>query len=148
MPVEYKRSGIHFLYPENWKIAEDQLDKGIRSVTIQAPGGAFWSVDLHPHERNSRTLAAQVLQTLRQEYGDLEAEPVQERIGGLEAAGYDMQFYCLDFIVSARLRSMCAPNGTIILLCQAEDREFERLEPVFRAMNESIFQHDSDTNQV
>jgi hypothetical protein len=148
MPVKYNRSGIQFLYPENWEIAEDQLHEGTRSVTVQAPGGAFWSVDLHPHARNSRTLAAQVLETMRQEYGDLEAEPVWERIGGLEAAGYDMQFYCLDFIVTARLRSLSTQEGTIIVLCQAEDREFERLEPVFRAMSESIFQNDSENKPI
>ena len=139
MAAEYNRSGIRFLYPENWKITEDHSDAQARSVTVQAPCGAFWSVDLHLHTRQSRSLAAEVLQTMRQEYTDLEAEPISEQIGGVQAAGYDMQFYCMDLIIQSRVLTMPTDAGMLVMLCQGEDRDFQQLEPVFRAISESMF---------
>jgi hypothetical protein len=140
MTAKYEHSGIRFLYPENWEIAEDQTNKETRSVLVQAPSGAFWSVDLCIQALNPRGLAEQVLETMEREYSDLEAEEVTDQIGGQDASGYDMQFYCMDLVVTARVRTVCTNAGTLVLLCQAEDREFQRLEPVFRAMSESVFQ--------
>ena len=140
MAVRYDRSGIRFCYPENWKVADDKIDEQTRSVLVQAPSGAFWSVDLCLEATNPDNLAAQVLRTMQQEYADLEAEPVTDQIGGLKAIGYDMQFYCLDLIIAASVRTVRTEAGTLIVLFQAEDRDFQRLEPVFRAMSESIFQ--------
>jgi hypothetical protein len=142
MTVKYERSGIRFLYPENWEVADDQTDREARSVVVQAPSGAFWSVDLCIQAMNAPGLAAQVLRTMEQEYTDLEAEAVTDQIGGQPATGYDMQFYCMDLVVTARVRAVRTSSGTLVLLYQAEDREFDRLEPVFHAMNESIFQDD------
>ena len=139
MVIQYDRAGIRFCYPENWTVADDEADRRRRSVLVQAPSGAFWSVDLCLQATNSRDLAAEVLQTMQREYVDLEAEAVTDKIGGLEATGYDMQFYCLDLIIAARLRTVRTPAGTLVLLCQAEDRDFQALEAVFSAMSESIF---------
>ena len=142
MTVKYERSGIRFLYPENWEVTEDRTDQETRSVLVQAPSGAFWSVDLCIQATNAHGLAEQVLQTMEKEYCDLEAEAVTDQIGGLTATGYDMQFYCVDLLVTARVRAIRTGTGTLVLLCQADDREFERLELVFRAMSESLLQKD------
>lgn len=111
---------------------------------VQAPCGAFWSIDLRLQMDDSRELAAEALRSMRQDYADLEAEPVTEQVGGMEAVGYNLHFYYMDFIISARIRSLGTDAGSIVVLYQAEDRDFERLQPVFRAISESIFQMDND----
>ena len=56
-----------------------------------------------------------------------------------EAVGYDMDFCCLDFIITSRTRSFRLGNWTLLMLCQAENREFEQLEDVFHAITLSLF---------
>ena len=73
---------------------------------VQAPCGAFWSIDLRLQMDDSRELAAEALRSMRQDYADLEAEPVTEQVGGMEAVGYNLHFYYMDFIISARIRSL------------------------------------------
>ena len=138
MPVKYDRAGIRFLYPDNWEIADETSDEQTRSVLVQAPGGAFWSVDLCLQAMDSDILAAQVLQAMQQDYSDLEAEPVTDQIGGRKATGYDMQFYCLDFLVSAKVRSFSACDRKYVVFSQAEDREFEEIDEVFLAITTTL----------
>lgn len=142
MTGKYERSGVRFLYPENWEVAQDQSDKETRSVLVKAPSGAFWSVDLCIQAMNAHGLAEQVLHTMEQEYADLESEAATDQIGGQTATGYNMQFYCMDLVVTARVRAVRTSAGSLVLLYQAEDREFEQLEPVFRAISESMFQEE------
>jgi hypothetical protein len=50
-----------------------------------------------------------------------------------------MFFYCLDFLISARAFAMKAGTGQVLLmLWQAEDRDFTNYEPVFRAITISL----------
>ena len=50
-----------------------------------------------------------------------------------------MYFCCLDFVVRARVLATRVAVQTFVLEWQAEDREFESLEPVFRAISTSLF---------
>ena len=63
---------------------------------------------------------------------------VEEEIEGTHSVGYDLLFYCLDFIVSAKVRSFSLDGRTYVLLSQAEDSEFERISPVFSAITTSL----------
>jgi len=138
MTAVYDNSGIRFLYPENWKIDTEADPDWPESVSLQSPSGAFWSITVHPPDAAPDELNETVLQTMQEEYKDLEAEPVTEEIADTTATGYDMSFCCLDLLVAARLRTFFAAGRTFVLLCQAEDREFDQLEYVFRAITESL----------
>ena len=48
MTQRYERTGISFLYPENWTISDEQFDSVPQSVTIQSTSSAFWSVHVYP----------------------------------------------------------------------------------------------------
>ena len=129
------RLSVEFAYPENWQITDEQASDWPRGVSLETPNGGFWWLQLHP-PTNPRDLAAEVLNTMRLEYAELEAEPVTELIGETEVVGFDMHFYCLDLLVTAQARSLQLGQVTLLILSQAEDREFERLEPVFFLLNE------------
>ena len=109
MSAVYKNLGVEFAYPENWQITEEHASGWPRGVSLQTPEGGFWLLQVHA-AANPRELAAEVLNAMRQEYEELEAEPVTELIGDTETIGFDMNFYCLDRLVSARTRSMAKPS--------------------------------------
>lgn len=138
MPAEFNKLGIRFLYPENWTLDEQEALEGNRSVTVYSPGGAFWSIAMHEPNVDPRELAASALATLKSEYQDCEAEPVRETVGGQEISGYDLNFFYLDLTNTALVRGFRTPGASCLVLCQAEDREFAAVEPVFRAITTSL----------
>jgi len=138
MPAVYDKMGIRFLYPENWTLDEDEALHGDQTVTVYSPGGSFWSVALHAPSVDPRDLAAAALKTLKEEYRDSEAVPVTEQIGQQSLSGYDLSFFYLDFTNTALIRGFRTHSATLLVLCQAEDREYATMAPVFRAITTSL----------
>lgn len=142
MPVTYAKLGIRFEYPENWTLDEEEARDSRNAATVYAPSGAFWSVNLQPSDDGEPlALADSVVETLKQEYPDFDEEPVRETLEGWELIGYEANFYCLDLTNTAQIRAVQSPYGTFVILTQAEDREFERLAPVFQAMTISLLRN-------
>ncbi len=141
MTAVYDRSGLKFQYPENWIVADDSMDEVPRTISLQAPSGAFWSIDIHPFSMDVEELLTMTLRIMQQEYPEAECHAVEDVIAGETASGYDLFFYCLDFVVTARLRCFRHGHATFLLTYQAEDREFDQLDPVFQAITFSLFSH-------
>lgn len=142
MPAVYEKMGIRFSYPENWTLDEEDALEGEASVSVYSPGGAFWTIVLHPRSTDPRKLALAAMQAVQREYEDFEAEPVSENMVDRELTGFDMNFYCLDLTNTALVRAFRNSVATCVVLCQAEDREFAAVAPVFRAITTSLLQND------
>ena len=138
MPATFNQPGIHFQYPENWTVETDASSTQRRAVSVYSPGGAFWTVLLNPANSDPAELAQTALKTMQGEYDELDTEPAQEEIQGHELVGYDLNFYCLDLTNSAWIRACSTAAGAYLIICQAEDREFEKIAPVFRALTISL----------
>lgn len=138
MTACFDKSGIRFLYPENWHITDEEFSRDGFSLSVQSPESGFWSLNVYEPERDPDSLAEAVLKSMTGEYEGIESSAWAERFGEIESRGYDMCFYCLDFVVDSRVMAARALGRTVLILWQAEDREFERLEPVFRAMTLSL----------
>jgi hypothetical protein len=138
VPAVFDKLGIRFHYPENWKLDEESAHQGPTSVTVISPGGAFWTLSLHPVSADLPRLTRAVLEALREEYKELDAEPIEEVVCDHELVGYDVNFYWLDLTNTALVRAFRTPRATCVLLCQAEDREFVQVERVFLAMTTSL----------
>ena len=138
MPLKFEKLGISFQYPDNWALDEEDALVGRRSVTVYSPGGAFWSVAVHPRSADPARLAKAAVDAMRQEYEEIEAQEAQETLAGREMIGYDLNFYYLDLTNTARIRCLQTEQVTWSIFCQAEDREFDRIELVFRAMTASL----------
>jgi hypothetical protein len=138
MPAVYDKLGVRFLYPDNWTLDEEEALRGNSSVTVHSPGGAFWSLVVHPDGVDPDELAATALRALKAEYPDAEAEPASEQINGRSIRGYDLNFFWLDLTNTALIRAFRTAGASCLVLCQAEDREFEQLAPVFRAITTSL----------
>lgn len=141
MPAEFNKLGVAFQYPENWTLDEGDALAGRKSVTVYSPRGPFWSISVHPSSADPLRLAKAAVDAMKAEYAELEAEEIQETIAGRETVGYDLSFYYLDLTSTASVRCIRTDRATYAVFCQAEDRDFDELEAVFRAMTTSFFQN-------
>ena len=138
MPATYEKLGIRFQYPDNWTLDEGEALEGEKSVSVYSPGGAFWSVMIHPRCQAPEDLVDAALKTMKEVYDDLDAEAVEETMGDMELVGCDMNFYCLDLTNTAAVRSGRTDDATLVIFWQADDRELVEVEAVFRAITLSL----------
>jgi hypothetical protein len=141
MPRAYDQHGIRFLYPDNWEVTDEQSLEPPYSVGLQTPQGGMWVLQVH-EQGDPLALASEALQTMRTEYAELEADSITERIEEHDVIGFEMRFYYLDFVVMARVLSLRHGDRTLVLLCQAEDRDYDTLAPIFHAMLVSVLRSD------
>ena len=159
MPGTYERAGLYFDYPESWRLEEggpgedaDDGDDGSNapepggedepaSVTVHSPGGAFWTVLKYRGASDPRRYLEGSLAAMREEYGDLDVVAAEESLHGHRLTGYDLNFFYLDLTSTAHLRGVKTLGSTLLILCQADDREWDRIEGVFQAMTSSLLEH-------
>lgn len=138
MVATYDRQGISFLYPQNWQVTEDGSPTGDRCVTLQSPDSGFWMLQVFDTSRSPTRLAAEALRSIKQEYGEVEVTQLDEWMEGTPLTGYDIQFFYLDFVIRCQIRSFPLGTHHCVILCQAEDGEFDELEQVFTAITTSL----------
>ena len=136
--VQFNRFGMAFEYPDGWAVDTDDAQSGRVAITVYSPEGGFWSVSGHAGGGPPDELTAAVVRQMREEYTDLDAEPAADEVAGLALAGFDLNFYCLDLTNTAQVRTLETPAAVWLIFCQAEDREWDRIAPVFAAMTTSF----------
>jgi len=136
--MRFDRLGLAFDYPDNWTVDADEAGGGLATITVYSPDGGFWSVSGHAPGGEPTALATAVVGQMRREYPELDSESAEERVAGRQLQGFDMNFYCLDLTNTAQVRTLVTPAAVYVLFCQAEDREWDRVAPVFAAMTTSF----------
>jgi len=140
MPAIFEQRDIRFEYPDNWSV-EESSDTQTEQVVVSSPHSAFWQLSKQPAHTAMEGCFDEALAALRSEYHDMEVEPAHDSIEGHELVGFDVNFICLDLTNTCWLRGFQFADSTYLLLCQAEDSEFEQISPVFRAMLASMLRH-------
>ena len=138
MPAVYEKFGVRFQYPENWTLETDEASPDKQSISVYSPGGAFWTVMSHSKPLDTAELASTAMLAMSEEYDELDYEEAREQVAGTDMVGYDLNFYCLDLTNTAWIRACRGAAGTYLVICQAEDREFAQMAPVFRAITASL----------
>jgi hypothetical protein len=138
MPATFDNLGITFQYPDNWQLDDEEMRAGQSAVTVYSPGGAFWTVAVHPASAEPARMAQAALDAMRKEYEGLEAEPVNETVAGHKLIGFDLNFFYLDLTSTAGIRSLRVAGTTYTIFFQAEDREYSEIGLVFSAMTLSL----------
>lgn len=141
MPAVYQDIGLKFLYPENWSITDEETRDWPRTVSVQAPGGAFWTMHVYPPDSDRYKLMDEVVDAVRKEFPDIEVLDAAETISDCPTLGFDLAFFYLDLLVEARVRSLNTPSAVLIWLYQAESRDFAENEAVFQAITKSLLDH-------
>jgi len=136
--MHFDRFGLAFDYPENWTIDTDDADGRYATVTVYSPDGSFWSVSGHAPGGEARELSAAVVAQMRREYQELDSEPASDTVAGRTLDGFDLNFYCLDLTNTAQVRTLATARAVYLIHCQAEDRDWDRVAPVFAAITTSF----------
>lgn len=136
MTAEFNEMGVRFLYPENWEVSTDTSGGWPLSVSVDSPTGAFWSVNVDT--RDCEVLVDEALQAMRREYEQLECVPVEHELDDLRMSGYELHFYCLDLLVVTHVLTIPGDETSMVVLYQAEHRDFLKLKPVFDAISLSL----------
>ena len=136
--MHFDRFGLAFDHHDNWAVDTEDSKGRYATVTVFAPAGAFWSISGHALGGDPAALAEAVVSQMREEYRELDAEPAAEDVAGHRLVGIDINFYCLDLTNTAQVRTLTTPEAIYLILCQAEDREWDEVAPVFAAMTTSF----------
>jgi hypothetical protein len=136
MTAEFNEMGVRFLYPENWEVSSDTSGGWPLAVSVHSPTGAFWSANIDT--RDCSQLADEALQAMRREYDELELEPLEYELEDLRLTGYELHFYCLDLLIVSHVLPIPGDERSMVVLYQAEHRDFLKLKPVFDAILMSL----------
>jgi hypothetical protein len=117
----YEDHGVRFEYPGDWAL-EVTEEGELATIDLQHPDGvAFVLVSVDLSCPDSGEVADSVLETMREEYPDLDADPTEEVVDDRFVSGYDVQFISLDLSNSARIRCFRTLNRTILVFGQWTD---------------------------
>ena len=133
----FQADGIRFQYPDNWQLTREDAQTGW-TVSVQSPATAFFILTFAEEMPEVGAVAETVLEALRADYPDLEAEPALESLAGQPAMGHDITFFSLDLTNTCHSRCFYSDAGTILLIWQANDLEWDAVGPVFRAICASL----------
>ena len=127
------------MYPDNWTLdPEDSEQSWPKTATVRSPSSSYWELQLYPDDTDVQELVETYREGMRQEYEDLESRDVRETVVERETVGCDMEFYCLDFVVAARVRCFRENDLVYLVLHQGEIRDLEEQAIVFRAITTSL----------
>lgn len=137
MPAVFSEDGVQFQYPENWRLEREDNEEGW-TITLQSPLTAFLMVCLRRDQPDPQQVADTALEALREEYENLEADACVDSLAGQPALGHNIHFFSLDFTNSCWTRCVGAEGGTLLVMCQCNDLELDKHEPVFKAIWASL----------
>jgi len=134
---DFADEGFVFRYPDDWTLEREECETGW-TILLQSPGTAFMTITCDADMPTVEEMAEAAVVALREDYPQLEAEPVIESLAGQMAIGHDIQFFSLDMINTCWTRSFYSNLGTMLVLCQATDKELEDYKPQLRAICASL----------
>lgn len=117
----YDDHGVCFEYPSEW-IVQVTDDGPQTTVNLEHPDGvAFLIVTFDVSGPDPGEVADAILETLREEYPDLEEDPFEAVLNKRLVSGYDVVFFALDLPNTARIRSFRTLSRTILVYGQWAD---------------------------
>ena len=134
--AHFERDGIAFQYPETWTLTPETYDSGW-AVALFSPGTAFLSLSLDTSGSPPSLLVDATLAALRDEYPQLDDDPVTDSLANLPALGHDVQFIALDLTNTCWVRAIAVSGGTLLVYWQVSDLE-EQNQQVLRAICASL----------
>ena len=141
MTAKFNSFGIEFMYPENWELSQDDDTRFPRTVSVHSPNGSFWSISIYPVSEEPAAKVDDFVEALRNEYDEIEIEVVEsdESLPGVSTdVSLDLNFYCLDLLITIAVFGFRFDDFTMVLHYQGESRDFDANKPVFSAISQSL----------
>ena len=128
---EFTENGFYIQYPDSWTLEEDAESNG-ETINLQPLGDCgFFSLSRYPSATSPEELAEAVLETIRSEYEECEVSPARESYGTHTLAGYDVDFFCLDFSCTITIRTIQHSEYTYVIYTQRIDTVENHLAEAF-----------------
>ena len=137
MSLSYQNKLFEFLYPDGWKLDETRSGDGL-TVSLQSPFSMFAFINIYDRALEAKNLADQALETMAEEYEDLDADPVSEMISDLPAVGHDVNFFSLDLTNTCWIRAFTSGSYSMLIFAQTNDLDLEQGEAAFRGICASL----------
>lgn len=137
MPEQFQGFGIKLLYPDSWNCEEEMEGQ---SVSIESPEGAFLCITRFANVEDQTSALGRALQTMQDEYDEVEREALTREFAEFQLSGMLLRFVYLDLIIASQLLAFSHAGHTYLIQIQAEDRDHDRLGPVFDAIVTSMCQ--------
>ena len=137
MSNSYQNAAFQFLYPEDWTLDESRTEDGL-TISLQSPYSMFVFINCYEEAVDAQDVADQALDTMVQEYTELDSEPVHETIGDVPAVGHDVNFFSLDLTNTCWIRAFSVGGQTVLIFAQTNDLDLEQGELAFRAICASL----------
>ena len=133
----FEHHGVRFEYPDDWILHEQSSPEEI-SITVNSPETSFWSLTLLFERPDPYRVIETVLDTLREEYFEIDVYPSEDRLGDSRTVARDVDFVCHELIGSAFLRAAVAPGFTLLVLYQGADFELDETHSVLERVSKSL----------
>ena len=104
------------------------------TLTLSSPDTCFWTFTAIPGGPDPAEAVDSAVAGLREEYEDLESEPVPGAALAEGESALDAVFFCLDSTVAARVRAFRAGGATYLVFYQGLDREVDERRPELEAL--------------
>lgn len=140
MPATYSKHGLQFLYPENWQIKDQRDDELPFQVSLETPTGGMWSLNMFSATEDAEAVLDGAIAAMKTQYEDVEFSLAERDFEEFESRGVDANFFCLDFLVTAKIRAIQTDAFLLLVWFQAESRDFDSQHDVFRAVTQSLLQ--------
>jgi hypothetical protein len=137
MVSEFEDAGIRLKFPENWRLEREENEAGW-TIVLQSPDTAFLMLSLREDMPTTNNMVQVALEALKDEYPDLEADDCLESLAGQPAVGHNIRFFSFDLTNTCWTRSFYSSRGTVLVLCQLNDLEVDKNEPILRAICASM----------
>lgn len=137
MPGQFDGLGLSFLYPENWKL--EQEDE--QSVTLETPQGSFLTIARLTSSTTAEAAIDRARATMEEEYDAVEHEVACREYSGIKLDGLIQRFVFLDLIITAQFLTLEHGDTFYLVQIQGEDRDIDQQQLVFDAILTSMCQH-------
>ena len=137
MPGIFDNGVVTFQYPENWPLDRQDTEEGW-TVSVQSPGTAFLLVSGYTERPDVSEVLGTTLLAMQQDYPELEADEVGEKLAGHASKGYDINFLSLDSVNACTIRAFRTPDCTILILAQSSSFDTPTHIAVLEAMRVSL----------
>ena len=137
MSSTYQNAVIRFHYPELWELNESRSGDGL-TVSLQSQYSMFLFLTCYDRVVAQQELSDEALDTMSEEYSELDSDGVVEQIAGQPAVGYDVNLFSLDLTNTCWIRAFSAGNHSVLIFAQTSDFDLDRAEQAFRGVCASL----------
>lgn len=137
MIKQYESNLLSFAYPGNWNL-EDSGDQIPKEVSLESPEGAVWMVTAFSSKAQASDLWEEAKKSFESSYEDFECSAIEPSFNPKPEIAFEADFFCLDFLVHSRIYVFDHGPLKIMVIYQAESRQYESIADVFDAMTISL----------